>query len=54
MILRSFARREYSKGVFSQYLTFDEAIRINTGQDADSNSTVGQSGGQLLKSLTAY
>lgn len=49
MILRSFARREYSKGVFSQYLTFDEAIRINTGQDADSNSTVGQNGDQLVE-----
>jgi len=50
MILKSFARREYKKGVFSQYLTFDEAVRINTGQDADENSSVAtQNSDQLVE-----
>jgi len=51
MILKGFARREYKKGVFSQYLTFDEAVRINTGQDVDANSSVGggQNGDQLIE-----
>ena len=48
MILRTFARREYKKGVFSQYLTFDEAVRINTGQELDSNSSVGGAQGDQL------
>lgn len=48
MILKTFARREYKKGVFSQYLTFDEAVRINTGQEADSNSSVGGAQGDQL------
>jgi hypothetical protein len=50
MILRTFARREYGKGVFSRYLTFEEAVQINTGQDADDNSAIGsQGGGQLVE-----
>lgn len=50
MILKTFARREYKKGVFSQYLTFEESVRINTGQDADENSSVAtQNGDQLVE-----
>ena len=49
MVLKNFARREYSKGVFSKYLTFEEAIQINTGQEDDSNSSIGRSGTQLVE-----
>ncbi|NJK76382.1 MAG: hypothetical protein HC942_23285 [Microcoleus sp. SU_5_6] len=48
MILKSFARREYKKGVFSRYLTFEEAVQINTGQDVDENSSISSQGGDQL------
>lgn len=31
MILNNFARREYRKGVFSQFLNFEQAVSIDTG-----------------------
>jgi hypothetical protein len=49
LILESFARREYQKGVYTRYLSFDQAVRIDSsgGESGDFDVVVSILNGEL-------